>query len=375
MIDTIVLTIPHTQFTILEHKNFNPNTLNLFEPPYLKFGNKPYIKCVYNPNKKELPEYHPRLAIIKGVRKSYYPIFLRIEFSVPKLLYGNNFDEVSEEDFQRVCKILKERLFDMGISIRDMKYIENAEVSTIHYSKNIVLTDYTEPWHYINEMKRVDVGMMYDFNQTDYRNNGLNFKFRSNQYEFAMYDKVEDLKQAHGSEKKSEEKDYEHQLSLFEKYPQKMPFEVLRLEARLGDKNKLKRELDKIDKDITDYTFKSLFKARYSKEIILNILLFMKENYPKLLNTEEKDLPNFVNNILINNPHMRLKTLLAIVGYKLIVHDVGVRGFRNMIRKFSDNSWYTLKKKINNIRIDAGELMIDKIIANVEKFETVHIDK
>jgi hypothetical protein len=90
----------------------------------------------------------------------------------------------------------QERLFDMGIAIRDIKHIENAEVPTIHYSKNIVLTDYTEPWHYISEMKRVDVGMMYDFNQTDYRNNGLNFKFRSNQYDFAMYDKVEDLKQA-----------------------------------------------------------------------------------------------------------------------------------------------------------------------------------
>ena len=128
-----------------------------------------------------------------------------------------------------------------------------------------------------------------------------------------------------------------------------MPFEVLRLEARLGDKNKLKRELEKIDKTITDYTFKSLFKAKYSKEIILNILLFMKENYPKLLNTEESDLPSFVNNILINNPYMKLKTLLAIVGYKVIVHNVGVRGFRNMIRKFSDNSWYTLKKKITNI--------------------------
>lgn len=375
MIDTIVLTIPHTQFTILEHKNFNPNTLNLFEAPYLSFGNKPYIKCVYNPSKKEHTGYHPRLAIIKGVRKSSYPIFLRIEFSIPKLLYENNFDEISESDFYLVCKILKERLFDMGISIRDMRYLEEAEVSSIHYSKNIILNDYTEPFHYINEMRKVDISRMYDFNQTDYRNNGLNLKFRSNQYEFAMYDKLQDLKQANSSEKKGEEKDYECQLNLFEKFPHALPFEVLRLEIRIGDKKKLKRELMKVDDSLDEFTFKSLFKAKYSRELILNVLQLMKENYPILLNPRDDNPQTIVKDILIQNPHMKLKTLLAVVGYKYLVQEVGVRGFRNMIRKFSDNSWYNLKRNMKKIHINSGEFLMDRIIEDVEKFETVHIDK
>lgn len=375
MIDTIVLTIPHTQFTILEHKNFNPNTLNLFEAPYLSFGNKPYIKSVYNPTNKEHTGYHPRLTIIKAVRKSSYPIFLRIEFSIPKLLHGNNFDEVSESDFYQVCNVLRARLFDMGISIRDIKYLEEADVSSIHYSKNIILKDYTEPFHYINEMRKVDVSMMYDFNQTDYRNNGLNLKFRSNQYEFAMYDKLQDLKQANSSEKKGEEHDYYYQLSLFEKYPQPLPFEVLRLEIRLGDKKKLRREIMKVDSALDEFTFKSLFKLKYSKELILNVLHLMKENYPMLLNSRENDIQTFVKDILIQNPHIRLKTLLSVVGYKYIVQDVGIRGFRNMIRKFSDNSWYNLKRNIKEMQINSGEFLMDRIIRDVEKFETVHIDK
>ncbi|KKQ12309.1 MAG: hypothetical protein US26_C0011G0008 [Candidatus Nomurabacteria bacterium GW2011_GWE1_36_71] len=375
MIDTIVLTLPHTQFTILEHKNFNPNTFNLFEPPYLSFGNKPYIKCVFNPTKKELTGYHPRLTIIKVVRRSAYPIFLRIGFSIPKLLYGNNFDEVSDSDFWDICKLLKNKLFDMGVSIRDIKYLEEAPVSTIHYSKNIVLTDYTEPFHYINEMKKVDISMMYDINQTDYRNHGLNLKFRSNQYEFAMYDKLQDLKQANSSEKKGEEDDYEDQLNLFEKYPQSFPFEVLRLEVRLGDKKKIKRELTKIDESIMEPTFRSLFKSIYSQKLILNILHSMKDNYPKLLNTREEDIQSIVKNILMKNPHIKLNTLLAVVGYKYLVQDSGIRGFRNMIRKFSDNSWYNLKRNMGNISIDTGEFLMDRIISDVEKFETVHIDK
>jgi len=37
---------------------------------------------------------------------------------------------------------LKEVLLFMGIEIKDIKVIANPDVSTVHYSKNFVLTDY-----------------------------------------------------------------------------------------------------------------------------------------------------------------------------------------------------------------------------------------
>lgn len=56
MIDTIVLTLKTGMFTILDHDKFNPST--------------------------------------KGI----------IEFSIPKLLYGNNFDEITDTDFPLIIQ-------------------------------------------------------------------------------------------------------------------------------------------------------------------------------------------------------------------------------------------------------------------------------
>lgn len=42
---------------------------------------------------------------------------LKIEFSAPKLLYGNNLEELETEHFDKVAKLLQERLRDMGVIV------------------------------------------------------------------------------------------------------------------------------------------------------------------------------------------------------------------------------------------------------------------
>lgn len=85
-------------------------------------NSQPYIaqangirKCVQNPTKEDERNgiYKPRLTYIRrwdGIDGRYT---LKIEFSVPKLLYSNNFDELSDSDFPLVIRALKERLLDM----------------------------------------------------------------------------------------------------------------------------------------------------------------------------------------------------------------------------------------------------------------------
>jgi hypothetical protein len=62
--------------------------------------------------------------------------------SAPKLLLGNNFDELTDDDFRRLCKKLVNVLAEMSVKVT-ARTLAKVNVSAIHYSKNITLTDYT----------------------------------------------------------------------------------------------------------------------------------------------------------------------------------------------------------------------------------------
>lgn len=76
--------------------------------------------------------YKPHLTLYRRWDGTQSTITLRVEFSIPKLLYGNNFDELSDSDFPEVIKTLRERLSEMGVDVIQGK-LEKAIVSTIHY--------------------------------------------------------------------------------------------------------------------------------------------------------------------------------------------------------------------------------------------------
>ena len=103
MIDTIRLIFDEGTFAILEPEQFQPNAKTI-----LALGDRLQSggvkKCFLNPKKGEAIKgnYRPRLTLR---RRPPRVTELVIEFSIPKLLYGNNFDELIEEDFEAVLKI------------------------------------------------------------------------------------------------------------------------------------------------------------------------------------------------------------------------------------------------------------------------------
>jgi hypothetical protein len=113
---------------------------------------------------------------------------LRIELSLPKLLFGNNFAELRYKDFTEVIQKLVVTLDVMGIAI-EKQTLEQAPVVGIHYSKKIPLADGSAPYHYIRQIKEADVANALDTNQTDYRHEGHSYKWHCNAYEVVFYDK------------------------------------------------------------------------------------------------------------------------------------------------------------------------------------------
>lgn len=375
MIDTVSITMPETEFEILDHNRFSPNTENLFKPPYIKVTGKSAFKSVNNPtiDDKRKFGYLPRLTLIKALRRGGFVVFLTIEFSVQKILYGNNFDEVIESDFGDICWKIKKACKNMGVEIVDVKSISNANVSSIHYSKNIILTDYSTPYQYLEDFRKMNISKALDLNQTDYRNEGHALKYRSNSYEVTLYDKLEDLRQARKSEKRSVEKDNYSQLNMFRNRKSKKPFEVLRLEVRINSRKKLKEILVKHGYETEQMNFCTLFNKELAQKILLSSIENMEAKFPMIPKGPVTDLEELVTELQLNNPRLQTSLILKLATSIQLIDKLGVRGFRNTMKTMSDSQWYRLNKEMKCLQFDNKLKPFQVIQDSINNFEQVKL--
>lgn len=361
MIDTVVLTIHNPAFYSVEHVELKKRFQNGFSKQY------------FVPTAKQLAEhgYLPKFWLVNAVRAGGYQTFVQIEFSVPKLLFGNNFQEVADSDFERVCLALQAKLQKIGLIVPDLNAIKTADISVIHYSKNIVLRDYTTPYTYINELSKVNLGKAYDLNQTDYRNEGHALRYRANGFEVIFYDKIKDLEQAKKSERRAIEQDSKVQFDIYEKLRLIKPFEVFRMEVRLGNKKKIKVVLAKLGIQPT-HTFNNLFNSETSRNVLLSVIEEVEKGYPPIVNTSNH--ADLLNEIIINNPQKSLSQCLSYMSALLIINQSGPRGLRGIVERFSPTVWYRLNRKIQGFSINTRDNKIVFMRKSIEEFEQVKLN-
>lgn len=374
MIDTIVLTLKQNMFTIIDHDKFSPSTVGLYDKEnYYRLGGRSNIVCKQNPTPTELKNgiYKPRLTATKRFNKyKQYEIMMKVEFSIPKLLFGNNFDELEGTEFDKVFQLLKSKLRQMGVLVYE-QWLINAPVSSIHYSKNIPLTDYSTPYSYLEKIYKTNISERLDFNQTDFRNGGHSLKYRANSFEVAFYDKLKDLNKAKISEKRAEEKDNAIQLNLFEEVKIQKPFEVLRMEIRLNKKQKLIQILKQIG--ITyEPTFQSLFNKETAQKVLLYYLGEIEQGYPSLFayNEEPKD---FLTDFIINNPKIGLRKAIQMLGLRVILKRMGIREFREITKRYGRQNWYRLNSEIKEIHSPKIESPFMVLRNSLEEFKPLKL--
>lgn len=379
MIDTIVLTFKKPIFAIFDHKKFNPPTNHLYEENNI-FGSKSFFKCVQNPSIAELKSgiYKPRLTVFKRINhQGLKEINLKVEFSAPKLLYLNNFDELDENNFSELTAKLKSVLKDMGVFIFE-EFIKKAPISAVHYSKNIILEDYSNPYYYISQLKNLNINKKLDTNQSDYRNDGLSFKYRANSYEVVFYDKLHDLKQTKISPKRSEEKeDNLLQLNILDwiNQKQKKPFEVLRYEIRLNNRQKILHIFKKIglNYNLSDITFSNLFKKEISKKVLLYFLKEISEDFNMLKSVFGNDYKKIFFEILFNL-NGKISTALKVFGAYILADKYGQRELKNILKNQYFNYWYRLKKQLFLKQNNSFETIFSPIIKQIEEFKPVKLE-
>jgi len=343
MLDTIALSIPEKDFSIKHPERFSPNALSVYRPSY---GDRGLIKAVYNPTKDDKSTgYKPRLTLLKRPYTEHSrAIWLKIEFSAPKLVFGNNFEELCDsDDLEAVLAALHGALKSMGI-VTAYDSLLNAKISMIHYSKNILLERSTPCFLLIQALEKLDMSTKLDLTQTDFRNGGQMVKYHASTYEIAIYDKVKDLEQAtkYGA-KRGVETDYGDMPDLFLQHIQKP--EVLRLEIRLTSR-KLKSLLRTLKLE-RDCTLKNLFSATLSRAILLYYWQMITQGL-YMLNIDTKDIERLIYAIRTAFPRKRPSKIMELLGFVMTCQKLGVRGAR-LTLGLKNHQWYRIKSDVKTL--------------------------
>lgn len=358
MIDTVALTIKDDEYQNLNRIRFQQE---------VGAGKNPYKKYVYNPN-IEKEGYKPRLTIYDR----FGVLSLRIELSAPKLLFGNNFDELIEKDFEDIIYKLSMSLGSMGIIVKS-DALRNAEISKIDYSKNFIFTDGISSSLIINELNKVDVSAKLDQTYKNFRNDGHLLAYHAKSYEICFYDKRKDLEQARKyGDSRAIENDNSIQLDLFDNTTAD-PFEVLRFEYRLNERRKMKKILADCGTE-TDLTFKSLFKEQIAKKVLISIWKLFQDNFDLTVH-DASDPMTILEAVSRAKPESSLlKTLAYAKAFEIAASDAGgLTRFKNFIYRHSDyRSWYRIKSQLKGIKLLPHKSKFEALVQvgkQLEQFE------
>jgi hypothetical protein len=338
MIDTVCLLIPKDKMVYLSGSSIWD----------LQSKTELYSKYVRNPSKvdKQTGRYFPRLT---GYKRTFSEDKnVRIELSLPKLLYLNNLDELEDSDFPEIITKLHERLKMMGI-IAEKNDLENASVSSVHFSRNILLENNYTANYIISEINKVNLTKTFDFTRARYINDGQSLYAHATTHQFIIYDKIADLNK---DKKRAIDKDQDiYQRSLFEElHKQKEIKDIIRFEVRLSQKQKMNKTLEELGYE-KNPTLKNIFSSSMSQKVILSYWdKIIKEESLGLFSIP-LDTKEALQNLFMKNASIKPKQAIYLAGLLLLSkEDYGIRELRTIVSKKSNNrTWYRIKNDIKQI--------------------------
>lgn len=333
MIDTVCLLIPKDKMIYLS----GVSSWELYSKT------DQYEKYVRNPSKaeKETGRYFPRLTGYK--RRFSQEANVRMEFSVPKLLYLNNLDELEEKDFPKVLAVLQDRLKIMGVIV-SKSLLENALVSSVHFSKNILLEDGYTANHLISEMNKVNLRKSFDFAKTRFMNDGQSLYAHTTSHQLVIYDKIADL----GKDKKRaiDKEQPPYQRSLFVELGKGTALqEVIRFEIRLSQKQKLNKVLEDLGY-AKNPTFKEVFNVQMSKKVVNDYWKKLIKERNLGLFSISLSIKDILRTLFLADKKLKPKQAIYLLGLFMLAKDEnGMRQLRSIVSKRShDRTWYRIAK-------------------------------
>ncbi|MBT3230820.1 hypothetical protein HN358_03520 [Candidatus Uhrbacteria bacterium] len=360
MIDTVVIMLDYGHYYITDPQRFSPALMVRDEK------NIPFTKHVNNPTKAQKEQgYYPRLTLHHRSRGAKFQQPLLIEFSAPKLLYGNNLDELNEDDFDAVVATIKRRCDEMGVKIWGGS-IDNAHVSTIHFGKNIELQGGYTSTLAIQEIAKLHGSTQQDHNKADFRNEGHAYQIYTKSRSVVLYDKMADI-----NKPKSRAIDKDKivaQMSLFDVLKeQNKPPEILRMEVRYTNRRVLKKELAKLGIN-TELIFKQLFKKNIAQKVVQAQWQQIYDPRVRFTLSMERKPQAVLKELLIVHPNMTPKRAIELIGmYALARDDAGLLGIRTAIQSLRPKTnWHHFKKRLEAFQDPPFPLTVHGFVDDIE---------
>lgn len=330
MIDTVIISIPQNEYKPRSNYrgtfSWKPVGKNSFFEKYLLSSATP------------TSGYFPKVFLHKNGRSES----LRLEFSAPKVLHGNNLEEMSQKDFYEMIKKLQLLIFRMGLYL-SKEVLSRSNVCAIHIGKNIRLSGGYTSSFVIKELSKLNISKRFDLNKTDFRNSGEGFQVYTKQHSIVFYDKSLEIL--------SDEK-IAKDLTQKGLFRQKTD-QILRLEIRLCKAQKIKGVYGVLGLKYEEFLYQNCQDCNlseilkyYWKTIIFckNEFLFTKSVCP------ETNLAFLLRKL----PDLKPKEAIYLIGLQSIaVSENSMREIRHLFdRKFSQRNWYRITadiKKLNSL--------------------------
>lgn len=214
--------------------------------------------------------YLPKIEIFETLNKDRDDVryVLMMTFSLPKLLYGNSLEEVSDLDLEKALYMLKKVLAGVGIFL-DSAVLSNARVSAVHFCKNVPLPQEIRMQEILAELKGVDISKVVDITKQEFKHGGQVLHIYSGTIERVFYDKVSDAMRP--KVKRKDKGRMARERSVIEHY-KLQEREVFRYEYRIKKAQTVMRDINSAlgREPKTLVTFKDLFAPELCKNILLN---------------------------------------------------------------------------------------------------------
>ena len=360
MVDTVKLYLGADEFTLLEHSELRNFTV--------KGG---VSKMVRNPSRNELRAglYLPSLTLIRRPTNAGVKESLSVEFSAPKLVFGNNFDELTDKDFGAVIDKLEASLRHVGVIVTK-ENLASARVVCWHPSKNIMLDNPLGCQVVINTLRKADYTRVYSIQKTNFQD-GEVLHFQCNSKDIAFYDKLADLHRAKTSDKKSREADNQLQVSVLDDIGVVNDFSVLRYEVRINSMRAMQHNFKDIPK--SELVFSRLFEAKLSRQLLLKHWEVFSSQIDYL--SLDVNMPlELLQNYLAENKNATPQASLAAVAGLFIANQESTTALRNTLdKRFGRHYWPKLKPNMKTIK---GRRYSDitKVTNSLNEFQPTRIE-
>ena len=381
MLDTVAIKVIYPEFRIANPNLFTPAFIIQNSNCHYQYGHNRFRKYKQNPTAQDRRNdiYNPRLTGYQRFKENIPTYDLHIEFSVPKLLFGNSVQELENNDIKAVISILKIRLSRMGVEV-SKNAINKAIVVKAHFGKNIPLSHPLTAQDAISGLYKADLGKSKDINIRHYGNGGQALYFYASSANIIFYDKLRDI--ATPKNKAMDKIKLKQEKNLLQEIDKNEQPEILRFEVRLTRQQSLNAFLSKVlDSRIKEITLEEIFNRELCQKVLIaywedilnrpaNQLALKMEKSPeevfdsiiKKINTGQKKKAHSLN-----------KTLASFGLYMMINH-CGARKTRNKIEKnWTNKSWMRLGKKVKEFAVMLEGIpnlpIMSDIQSALEKFE------